>query len=336
MIRIISPILSILLMAGAYGGYRYHRASIHTVEAATTSPAAISGAVTHQARDIREQRAMELLAAVGNTQPTSDIVSEVVAWSLAEDSSNGAIERNNPWNTTMCGYNMLGSINSDGACGVQSYATPADGIAANAATLAQGNFSAVADALRANDIDGFKRALWESGWAASHYNGGVGWPVYQVVATSNMVAGKKCPYTDTMQIGDNSSFYSTGSGYWLGQYGGMHLGDDFIGNPGDPVYAPFDMRVESVGEYTDPGRFGKNIQARFAADNTLYYAGHLIDVYVSAGQFVAACEVIATLGATSGPHTHIKLASPNAPVPCESSPPGDGGCIDPIEYWNTH
>jgi murein DD-endopeptidase MepM/ murein hydrolase activator NlpD len=115
----------------------------------------------------------------------------------------------------------------------------------------------------------------------------------------------------------------------------MHLGDDFVGTRGDPVYAPFDLVVERVGEYTDPGRLGKNIQARFA-DGTLYYAGHLVDVYVSAGQQVPACTVIATLGATDGPHTHIKLASLGAPIPCEGSPPGPGGCIDPIDYWNTH
>jgi cell wall-associated NlpC family hydrolase len=174
MIRTIVPILSLTLMAGAYGGYRYTRAS-----AATTSPEAATATIAYQPRDIREQSAVWLLAAIGNEQPSRAIVVAVVEWSLFEDHGNDAISRNNLWNTTMCGYNMLGSINDDGACGVQAYKTPADGIAATAATLAQGNFKAVADALRANDVDGFKRALWESGWAASHYNYGVGWPAYQ-------------------------------------------------------------------------------------------------------------------------------------------------------------
>lgn len=149
-------------------------------------------------------------------------------------------------------------------------------------------------------------------------------------------AGAKCGFTDTMAVGDGSTFYSTGSGYWSGQYGGMHLGDDFIGAPGDPVYAPWQMTIDSVGEYTDPGRLGKNIQAHIVSDGVLFYAGHLIDVYVSAGETVAACTQIGTLGATAGPHTHIKLASPDAPIPCEGSPPGPGGCIDPMEYWETH
>ena len=117
---------------------------------------------------------------------------------------------------------------------------------------------------------------------------------------------------------------------------GMHLGDDMVGNPGDAVYAPWDMTIDSVGEYTDPGRFGKNIQAHVVSDGYLFYAGHLIDVYVSAGQLVPACTQIGTLGATAGPHTHIKMASPGAPIPCEGSEPGPNGCVDPIEYWETH
>jgi hypothetical protein len=148
-------------------------------------------------------------------------------------------------------------------------------------------------------------------------------------------AGTKCPYTTTMQIAEGSSFYSTGSPYWGGQYGAMHLGDDFVGSPGDPVLAPFDLTVEMVGRYDDPGRYGQYIQARFQ-DGTLFYAGHLIDVYVSGGQQIAACTTIGTLGATAGPHVHIKLGAPGAPVPCEGSVPGPGGCLDPIEYWETH
>lgn len=149
------------------------------------------------------------------------------------------------------------------------------------------------------------------------------------------LAAQKCPYTATMDYPDGSSFYSTGSIHWNGQYGGLHLGVDFVGSPGDPVYAPFDMVVERVGRYDDPGRFGANIQARFG-DGTLYYAGHLIDVYVSGGQTVPACAIIGTLGATAGPHTHIKLAGPSSPIPCEGSAPGEGGCIDPIAYWEAH
>lgn len=130
----------------------------------------------------RESVALALLIAIGNPQPTGEMVSEVVAWSIAEDGGSDAMSRNNPWNTTQCGFNMVGSINGDGACGVGHYATMEDGIAANAATLAQANFSEVRQALLANDPEGFKRALWASGWAESRYGGGADWPHYEIAA----------------------------------------------------------------------------------------------------------------------------------------------------------
>lgn len=283
----------------------------------------------------REAWAVDFLRALGNDHPTGETVGMVVAWTLAEDSGSGAFERNNPLNTTQPGFAENQTINGDG---VKGYADRQAGLDAAVHTVTNGLYDGVVAALQSNDPEAAKAALWASPWASSHYGWGTGWPAYQMEETQTVFlpAGKKCPYTDTMAIGEGSSFYSTGSGYWSGQYGGMHLGDDFIGSPGDPVYAPFDMQIESVGEYTDPGRYGKNIQARFVSDGVLYYAGHLIDVYVFSGQTVAACEVIGTLGATAGPHTHIKLASPSAPVPCEGSPPGDGGCIDPMAYWEAH
>lgn len=283
--------------------------------------------------DPREQFALDVLSGVGNDRPTPEIVAFLMEWTIAEDGGDNALSRNNPLNTTLCGHNAIGAINSDGACGVGHYATYEDGVSATVDTLAQGNFSAITAALQGNDADGARAALWASPWAASHYGGGAGWPHVDVPAWGGQA--HKCPYTDTMQVAEGSSFYSTGSQYWSGQYGGMHLGDDFVGNPGDPVYAPFDLTVEMVGRYDDPGRLGNYIQARFG-DGTLFYAGHLIDVYVSGGQSVPACTVIGTLGATAGPHTHIKLGAPGAPVPCEGAQPGPGGCIDPLEYWETH
>lgn len=328
MIRVLSPLLSIVVMAGAFGAYRYVRAS-----KPTTSPEAHGAPIAYNPADDRESRAYDLLRALGNDQPTPTTLAFVVEWSLAEDSGNGAIDRNNPWNTTQPGFNETQSINSDG---VKGYASWQDGLAATVHTLTNGYYDEVVAGLQSNDPDRAKAGLIASPWAESRYNGGVGWPVYQFADTSNMIKQHKCPYTATMDYPEGSTFYSTGSGYWSGQYGGYHLGVDFTGNPGDPVYAPFDMLIESVGRYDDPGRLGANIQARFMSDNTLYYAGHLIDVFVNAGQTVAACTVIGTLGATAGPHVHVKLAGAFAPVPCESSPPGEYGCIDPLEYWSTH
>lgn len=138
--------------------------------------------VTFVPANAREQFALDLLAALGNDAPTGDIVAFVVEWTLAEDTSDNALARNNPLNTTMCGYNMIGAINADGACGVQTYATYQDGLAATVQTLANGRYDALVAALQTNDADAALSALIASPWAASHYGGGVAWPRYQMQA----------------------------------------------------------------------------------------------------------------------------------------------------------
>lgn len=319
-------VIALLIVGGAFSVVQWLDGQSQPAPVAVTTPAPSS--------DPREQFALDVLRGVGNDQPTPQIVAFLMEWTIAEDGGDGALVRNNPLNTTQPSSAETGSINGDG---VRAYATYQDGLDATLHTLTNGFYDGVVVALQANDPDAARTALWASPWAASHYGGGAGWPHVDAPVWGGQApaSGAKCPYTDTMQIADGSSFYSTGSPYWSGQYGGMHLGDDFVGTPGDPVYAPFAMQVEMIGRYDDPGRFGAYIQARFQ-DGTLFYAGHLIDVYVSGGQQVPACAVIGTLGATAGPHTHIKLGAPGAPVPCEGAQPGPGGCLDPIEYWETH
>ncbi len=179
MIRVISPLLSILVMAGAFGGYRYHRAS--------KSPEATQATIVYPAGNDREQRALDLLRALGNTQPTPATLAFVVEWSLAEDSGDGAIERNNLWNTTQPGFNETQSINSDG---VRGYATWQDGLAATVHTLMNGYYNEVVIGLQTNDPPRAKAGLIASPWAASRYNGGVGWPEYQPASgvSSNPIA----------------------------------------------------------------------------------------------------------------------------------------------------
>lgn len=124
----------------------------------------------------RERWAVDLLAGVGNTQPSAEIVGFVVAWSCAEDVGAGALLRNNPLNTTLCGFGHTGAINGDGACGVGGYPTYDDGLGATLATLAQQNFSGITAALQQNDAPGALQALVTSEWAASHYDNGRSWP----------------------------------------------------------------------------------------------------------------------------------------------------------------
>lgn len=153
-----------------------------TPQAPTTAQEASQAAVAYDLSNDRERWAYDLLTRLGNPQPSPQIIAFVVSWTLAEDTSNGAFARNNPLNTTMCGYNMIGSINADGACGVGHYATYEDGMGATIATLQQSNFATITAALLANDSDTAREALWASPWAASHYNYGVGWPRYEMAA----------------------------------------------------------------------------------------------------------------------------------------------------------
>lgn len=143
-----------------------------------------------------------------------------------------------------------------------------------------------------------------------------------------MPTGGKHQITDSLEVSAN--FYATGSGYWSGQAGGMHLGTDFAGQPGDNVYAPFDLTFEMTGFYSDPGTFGHYLIGRFA-DGTLFYAGHLADVIQPApGEIIPAGTVIGHIGNLY--HTHIKIEPPGSPHPCE----GPGTCIDFEEYYATH
>jgi murein DD-endopeptidase MepM/ murein hydrolase activator NlpD len=299
--------LSALLLMGA-------TMRLRTVWHVDAAPAPVA----YQPATERERWAVALLAAIGNTQPTEDVVNEVVVWSIAEDGGAGALRRNNPWNTTMPGFHDDGCHMAD--C-VRRYPTPEDGIAATAATLAQGNFADVRAALLANDAVGFRAALWASPWAASHYSYGASWP-----DAEEETRGGRCLPTITGAIA--ASFADTNSPYWAGQYGGMHNGTDYAGQSGDPVFAPFDLIVDDVGYYGDSGRIGYYVQARFR-DGYLFYAGHLGTVLVQVGQSVSACTQIGTIGEVF--HTHIKIAAPGKPEPCEAT-----GCDDFEQYYQEH
>lgn len=124
----------------------------------------------------REQFALDLLRALGNAQPTPATVGMIVEWTIAEDDSDGAQRRNNPTNTTMCGHHQTGAINGDGACGVAGYASYQDGVDATVDTLAGAAYVGIVAALRANDPEGARQALWASPWAESHYGWGASWP----------------------------------------------------------------------------------------------------------------------------------------------------------------
>lgn len=284
------------------------------------------------------------LSRVGNASPTLEMLAFVNAWVRAE----GTDAVYNPLATSQ---DMPGAttFNSDG---VKNYLTLEDGVDAAAITLTYDypGYAEILAGLQTNDVErafnGLKASPWgtHSDNVALIYNEWVGVETADVAAaapTPPSAVGNKCPYTDTMEYDhDNGGFYASAP-VWGSQYGGWHNGVDFTGAEGDWVYAPFDLTVDpegtGVGFYGDSARYGGYIQGHFNHDGVLFYSGHLISVAVEPGQFVPACSPIGQLGATTYKHTHIKLGGPRAPIPCESSEPGwNTGCLDPIEYWNTH
>lgn len=174
--RALVPALALVFFAGATFVVK-HRVS--------TSQEAPQSTIAYNLSTDRERRAYDLLCALGNEQPTPATLAFVVEWSLVEDSSNGAIGRNNPWNTTQPGFNETGTINGDG---VKSYASWHDGLAATVHTLTNGYYDEVVIGLQTNDPDRAMAGLIASPWDALHYSRLNGWPKYQAGVASNPIA----------------------------------------------------------------------------------------------------------------------------------------------------
>jgi surface antigen len=97
----------------------------------------------------RQQFCVSLLGALGNNNPTQSVVSFMIGWSLEESGHNlSNAARYNLWNTTQraAGSTTYNSV------GVQNYASFAQGIQANAATLNNGLYPNLVSALRTNNV----------------------------------------------------------------------------------------------------------------------------------------------------------------------------------------
>jgi hypothetical protein len=123
--------------------------------------------------DPREAWALDLLARLGNTQPTQGTIDFVIEWTLAEDSGGGAFARHNPLNTTQTGFNETHTINGDG---VRGYASYEDGMQATLQTLSYGYYTEIVAGLQTNDPERAKQGLFNSRWAESRYGYGASWP----------------------------------------------------------------------------------------------------------------------------------------------------------------
>lgn len=110
--------------------------------------------------------ATAILAAIGAPNSQSNVTS-LTDW-FNQEGGGGA---NNPLNTTQPGFGATNSINS---LGVKSYATPADGVAATAATLKSGLYPGIVNALKSGSglvgIDSSQVASELSTWSGGHYS----------------------------------------------------------------------------------------------------------------------------------------------------------------------
>ena len=100
----------------------------------------------------RQQWAVDLLHAIGNTNPMQSVVDWVVSWTKLETKTGGGASYN-LLNTTQ---QMPGSTNFNnlgGGVGVQNYPTYSEGIAANAKVLMNGTYQGLLTALQQNDIN---------------------------------------------------------------------------------------------------------------------------------------------------------------------------------------
>lgn len=116
--------------------------------------------------------AMALLSAIGAPESAGNI-QFVYQWEKAE----GGGGKYNPLNQgPVPGHPELTTTGSQYGGGAADYASWDAGIQGAVDYLNMGNYSSIKTALRNNDPDQAKHALWSSPWAASHYGLGADWP----------------------------------------------------------------------------------------------------------------------------------------------------------------
>lgn len=142
-----------------------------------TPPAApiVADAAPVVPADERERWALDLLARLGNAEPSAATLAFVVAWTVAEDSClhncgySSAADRNNMLNTTQEGFGATHAIDGDG---VKNYPTYEQGMSATLQTLSYGYYTEIVAGLQTNDPERAYNGLIASPWAGSRYGGG--------------------------------------------------------------------------------------------------------------------------------------------------------------------
>ena len=254
----------------------------------------------------REAWAVDFLAGLGNDQPSAATIAMVVEWTLAEDSSSGAFDRNNPLNTTQPGFAEMMTINSDG---VKGYADRQSGLDAALHTVTNGLYDGVVAALLTNDPDAARTALWASPWAGSHYGYGASWPRYEHASAP---AHKAAPIPGWQQR-INAGFYATNCSAWGMQSGCQHFGTDIGGDgEGTSVFAPVGGAFVRCQDNGESGPY-IGVWIEYTADDG---AAILINHFRELGDWCAQpagtrIEAGALLGTMRGDanHVHVQVSA---------------------------
>jgi hypothetical protein len=264
----------------------------------------------------------DLLAGLGNTQPTGDMLHFLESWHRAE----GGSAAYNPLNTTQ---DAPGASCYNAEPCVKNYPDYQTGIDATIATLRSDypGYAEIVAGLQTNDVERAFNAIVVSPWGT---HARLIADVYseQPAAPQAAPAGRKSNVTPTMEVG--AHFDTVDCGAWGFQVGCMHWGTDLLGAEGTPVAAPFDLTIIALGEYGPGPTWGQYVQGTFA-DGYVFYAGHLEGRQpMSVGDTLPAG---ALLGSTNSyAHTHIQLAAPGNTGPCAQN----GSCVDFEQYFATH
>lgn len=152
------PPIAILLFVGAFTWL--YRPQVHAAPVVAAPVPA----------NPREAWAVDLLARLGNAEPTKETVALVVAWTIAEDACmtscgySSAWERFNPLNTTQTGFGAFATINGDG---VKAYPDYESGMQATVQTLGYSYYTEIVAGLVTNDPERALRGMYTSPWGTN-------------------------------------------------------------------------------------------------------------------------------------------------------------------------
>jgi murein DD-endopeptidase MepM/ murein hydrolase activator NlpD len=292
--------MAALLLSGY--ALRLHLPSGATVRIGMPRPASAPVAAVPEAQpapvsptNAMERFAVDLAAALGNTQPSPEIVAFLVAWQRSEGSSS----RFNPLATTQ---DRPGATIYNSA-GVKNYTSYQDGIAATVQTLGYGytGYGNIVAGIQTNDAALALRGLYASPWGTSAalveqvYKEQLGTIRNSESIPNSAITGAPLHGPLVVTQGFTGPTHQP-----TATMGGV----DYAATLGQPLYAIIDGTVE----VSETWPCGLGVRVRGPVYWTLYC--HLSGVTVQSGQHVTAGQQVGQAGMSgqaTGPHVHVEV-----------------------------